>query len=32
MKRVGNIYKKLLDINNIMDSYDEVIKNTRNKK
>lgn len=32
MKRVGNIYNKLLDINNIMDSYDEVIKNTRNKK
>lgn len=32
MKRVGNIYNKLLDINNIIDSYDEVIKNTRNKK
>ena len=32
MKRVGNIYNKILDINNIMDSYDEVIKNTRNKK
>ena len=32
MKRVGNIYDKLCDINNIIDAYNEVMKTTRNKK
>lgn len=32
MKRVGNIYDKLCDINNIIDAYNEVMKTTRNKR
>lgn len=32
MKRIGNIYNKLYDINNIYKAYMEVMKTTRNKK
>ena len=32
MKRIGNVYYKLCDINNILDSYKEVMRTTRNKK
>ena len=32
MKRVGNIYYKLCDFNNIYKAYMEVMKTTRNKK
>ena len=32
MKRIGNIYYKLCDFNNILDSYKEVMRTTRNKK
>ena len=31
MKRVGNIYNKLYDFSNIMSSYNEVMRTTRNK-
>ena len=32
MKRTGDIYSKLYNINNILDSYKEVMKTTRNKR
>lgn len=33
MKRVGNLYNKICDIDVIMDMYDKVVKkNTKNKK
>ena len=32
MKRRGNLYKNICDVNNIMKVYDEVCRNTKNKK
>lgn len=32
MKRKGNLYKDICDVNNIMSAYKEVCKNTKNKK
>lgn len=32
MKRIGNVYYKLCDVKNILDSYKEVMITTRNKK
>lgn len=31
MKRMGNLYKNICKIENIMAAYDEVCRNTRNK-
>lgn len=32
MKRKGNLYKNICDINNIISAYNEVCRNTKNKK
>ena len=32
MKRKGNLYSNIYNINNIVDAFDEVCKNTKNKK
>ena len=32
MKRIGNLYQNIYDINNIKSAYNEVCKNTRNKR
>ena len=31
MKRVGNIYNNLYDLNNIMNIYNKIKNNTKNK-
>ena len=32
MKRKGNLYNSICDYNNILNSYNEVCKNTRNER
>lgn len=32
MKKLGNLYKNICDINNIIDAFNEVCRNTKNKK
>ena len=32
MKRKGNLYSNIYNINNIVDAFDEVCKNTKNKR
>jgi len=32
MKRKGDLYKNIYDFNNIVDAYNEVCRNTRNKR
>ena len=32
MKRLSNLYKNIYDFNNILSAYNEVCKNTRNKR
>ena len=31
MKRKGDLYKNIYDFNNIVDAYNEVCRNTKNK-
>ena len=32
MKRLGNLYQEICKFNNILNAYNEVCRNTRNKK
>lgn len=32
MKRIGNLYKNIYKMQNIIDAYKEVCKNTKNKR
>ena len=32
MKRIGNLYKNIYDFDNIVQAYNEVCKNTKNKR